>query len=77
MSELELSHRRLTRVKVDGLLERFDHDISFNPNWRFLIVHGPNGVGKTRLLEFLHSVFNGRYVRLTRIPFDSAPTRIP
>ena len=72
MTELELSHRRLTRVRVEGLLERFDHDISFDPNWRFLILHGPNGVGKTRLLEFLHSVFNGRYVRLTRIPFHNA-----
>ena len=65
-------HKRLTRIQVDGLIGRFDYDIRFNPEWRFLILHGPNGVGKTRLLELLHSAFSGRYLRLINLPFDSA-----
>ena len=64
--------RKLIRIEVKKLLGRFDHDLSFDPQWRFLIIHGPNGVGKTRLLELVNSAFNGNYRRLAIIPFKSA-----
>lgn len=72
MIESTAANRKLVRIRVDGLLGRFDHDLLFDPQWQFLILHGPNGVGKTLLLELLHSAFSGRYIRLARIPFASA-----
>ncbi|MDA0364402.1 MAG: hypothetical protein O3B31_02680 [Chloroflexi bacterium] len=66
------SARRLVGISVNGLLWRFNHRIEFPAEWDFLILHGPNGVGKTRLLELLHAVFSGRPDRLTRIPFVDA-----
>lgn len=72
MEEDRVSPRRLVRLRVDGLLGRFEHDIHFPPDWRFLIVHGPNGVGKTRLLELVYSAFSNSFGRLARIPFSSA-----
>ena len=64
--------RQLVRLQVDGLLGRFAHDISFDPEWQFLILHGPNGIGKTRLLELIYSVFSARYLKLATLPFMSA-----
>ena len=66
------THQKLIKISVEGLLGRFDHEIHFNPDWQFLILHGPNGVGKTRLLELLHSVFTSRFSRLASIPFSAA-----
>ncbi|MCQ3814988.1 MAG: AAA family ATPase [Acidimicrobiaceae bacterium] len=63
--------RKIVQITVNGLLGRFDHSIEFNPTWRLLILHGPNGVGKTHLLELIHAVFSQRYGRLARIPFRS------
>ena len=66
------NHRKLVRISIDGLLGRFEHTIDFKPDRQFLIIHGPNGVGKTRLLELMHSVFAMRYDRLASIPFARA-----
>ncbi|HSS42177.1 MAG TPA: AAA family ATPase [Solirubrobacterales bacterium] len=63
---------RLTHLKVNGLLGRFDHDIPFPGDWAFVIVHGPNGVGKTKLLELIDAVANDRVVTAIDIPFTSA-----
>lgn len=56
---------------MEGLLGRFNHSLEFDPTWRLLILHGPNGVGKTRLLELIYAAFNRRYARLARIPFHT------
>ena len=72
MEQLLIPPRRLVRVRVNGLLGRFNHDIHFPQDWKFLIIHGPNGVGKTKLLELIHSIFTGSFARLARLPFISA-----
>ncbi len=63
---------KLTFVAVEGLLGRFDHRVAFEADWEFVILHGPNGVGKTKLLELIHSVLSGQLERLLRIPFKTA-----
>ena len=68
----KIEHRKITRIDVEGLLGRFDHNIEFDPSQRLLILHGPNGVGKTRLLELIYAAFSRRYSRLARIPFHRA-----
>ena len=61
--------RRLKRVRVNGLLDRFDHDVQIEESWEFVILHGPNGVGKTRLLEIIEAALKAQSVRLLRLPF--------
>ncbi|WP_040599999.1 AAA family ATPase [Patulibacter medicamentivorans] len=63
---------QLTSVEVEGLLGRFDHEIQFDADWDFVIVHGPNGIGKTKLLELVYSLCGGRLHRVFRLPFDTA-----
>jgi hypothetical protein len=64
--------RRLVTIGVQGLLGQFDHEITIQPDWNFLILHGPNGVGKTRLLELIAHTFQLRVQRLLQSPFRSA-----
>ena len=63
---------RLTSLSVTGLLGRFDHNVTFPDGWEFVILHGPNGVGKTKLLELVTAISAGRLHTLFIIPFDSA-----
>ncbi|MET7812322.1 AAA family ATPase [Streptomyces sp. NPDC005395] len=62
--------RQLTGIRVRGLLGRFDHEISFPESDEFIILHGPNGVGKTMLLELIQSLSGTlRVPTVHRIPF--------
>lgn len=63
---------QLVSINVDGLLNRFTHDIEFPAAWEFVILHGPNGVGKTKVLELVDAVAAGRLYSVLRIPFDTA-----
>jgi energy-coupling factor transporter ATP-binding protein EcfA2 len=60
--------KRLTNVRVSGLLGKYSHEFEFPENDEFVILHGPNGVGKTRLLELISDTLNGR-VPSPRTPF--------
>lgn len=64
--------RRLVRVQVNGLLGRFSHDVEFPAEWEFLIIHGPNGIGKTKFLELISAVFSRQPARVVDMKFDSA-----
>ncbi|BCB87435.1 AAA family ATPase [Phytohabitans suffuscus] len=64
--------RHLIRIEVDGMLRRFDHVVAFPSDWEFVILHGPNGVGKTKLLELVSATFNFHLDRVASIPFNSA-----
>jgi ABC-type ATPase involved in cell division len=63
---------RLVRLRVSGLLDRFDHVVEFPEPWEFVILHGPNGVGKTKLLELISTTFSSWPGNIVRIPFGSA-----
>lgn len=60
---------RLTLVEVHGLLGEFDHRIEFPRDWDFVIVYGPNGVGKTKLLESVKALLSLETYALWRAPF--------
>lgn len=65
--------RNLVKVSVSRLLGRFDHTIRFPEEDEFIILHGPNGVGKTMLLELIKAVaVPQRVAKIAAIPFDSA-----
>ncbi|MBN7303846.1 Predicted ATP-binding protein involved in virulence [Mycobacteroides abscessus subsp. abscessus] len=61
---------RITNVRVEQLLDYFDHEIEFPPAWHYILLYGPNGVGKTKLLELLHSVYRCEFDAAIAIPFQ-------
>jgi ABC-type lipoprotein export system ATPase subunit len=62
----------LVSVEVAGLFGQFDHTIKFDPDDEFVIIHGPNGIGKTKLLELINNVYAVNLDELAAMPFDMA-----
>jgi len=60
---------RIARITVTNLFGIFDHNIPLNLEDRMTIIHGPNGFGKTTLLQMLDGLFNRGYSELVSIPF--------
>lgn len=63
--------KQLISVEVKNILGNYDHRFEFPLEDEFVILHGPNGVGKTRLLGLISDVMRGRSPR-RNTPFDSA-----
>ncbi|MFF8457164.1 AAA family ATPase [Streptomyces albidoflavus] len=63
---------RLMRVQVEGLLGHFTHVVEFEDSQDFVILYGPNGIGKTRLLELINFTFKSRILAVDRVPFETA-----
>ena len=62
---------RLTKIQVTKLFGVFDHTIPLNLAERITIIHGPNGFGKTAVLQMVQSLLGNRFARLRRVPFES------
>lgn len=63
--------RSLVSVHAHGLLGQFDHRIHFPANSSFVVLHGPNGVGKTKLLELINGTFSLDLGLIDDLPFES------
>ena len=63
--------RSLKRVCITGLLGQFEHEIEFKSDNSLLILHGPNGVGKTKALEIINQISNCQLELLCDQPFLS------
>jgi ABC-type Mn2+/Zn2+ transport system ATPase subunit len=63
---------KLVEVDVRGMLGRFDHRVEFPADQEFVILYGPNGIGKTKLLELIFSTFKAKFIEVDSIPFRSA-----
>lgn len=61
---------QLQSFSVYNLLGQFNHDVSFKDEADFVILHGPNGVGKTRMLELLAAVLKFDLVSISTANFD-------
>ncbi|MBM6405506.1 AAA family ATPase [Phycicoccus sp. CSK15P-2] len=61
---------RLVQVAVTKLLGTFDHTIDFPADQEFVIIFGPNGVGKTRLLELMRAAVGMKSFDLLHTPFS-------
>ncbi|HNN92532.1 MAG TPA: AAA family ATPase [Pseudomonadota bacterium] len=59
---------RVVRIVIEGLFDQFTHDIPLNQTDRVTVLHGPNGVGKTKVMEMVKGALthDGR-------PFESVP----
>ena len=62
---------RIDKIVVTGLFGRFDHELTFRPDERITIIHGPNGFGKTMILRILNALFNQAPMTLARMPFQA------
>src|SRR5437870_4872026 len=62
---------RVCRISVSKLFGIFDHDISLNQEERITIIHGPNGYGKTVILQLMDALFNERWSYLLSVPFET------
>ena len=61
---------RIRRIQVTNLFGIFNHEIRLNLDERITILHGPNGFGKTIILQMLDGLFRKRWERLRSVPFD-------
>ncbi len=62
----------LEHVIVDGILDEYTHEIKFNKGNNYAIIYGPNGVGKTKLLEIIKAASELQYDTLMEMPFRTA-----
>jgi predicted ATP-binding protein involved in virulence len=60
---------RIEIIEVKNLFGIFHHKIPLNLKEHITIIHGPNGFGKTIMLNMLDAVFSSKYSTLWRIPF--------
>lgn len=60
---------RVRRIQIDGLFGVFNHVVELRDDARVTIILGPNGVGKTQLLECVAALFHGRLERLVSVQF--------
>ena len=70
-TEHAVAARRLNAVSVKKLFGVFDHRIELNNEERITIIHGPNGFGKTAILQLVAGFFERRYSMLLNRPFES------
>jgi hypothetical protein len=63
--------KRIHRIQTTGLFGSFDHEVTLKLEERVTIMCGPNGVGKTRLLECVKALCSGNLLRLMQVPFDT------
>jgi predicted ATP-binding protein involved in virulence len=61
---------RITRVIVKDLFNLFNHEIPFNLDEGVTIIHGPNGFGKTVILNMIFKIFHSEYYYFYSLPFD-------
>ncbi|MBY6682346.1 AAA family ATPase [Rhodococcus sp. BP-316] len=67
---------RTLHVEVSGLLGHFNHQFSLRADQPFMILHGPNGVGKTHTLQILERVAQKNIAGLMLSPFAEFNLRV-
>ncbi|MEW1921873.1 AAA family ATPase [Pseudarthrobacter oxydans] len=60
---------RLCSVKATKVLYEYDHLIEFEDGRDFIVIFGPNGIGKTKFLEMIDAIAKMQTSRLFKIPF--------
>lgn len=66
---MEKSEMKINSIKIEKLFEIFDYNISFNNNENLLIITGPNGFGKTMILNIIFSLFNRKFLFFQKLVF--------
>ena len=62
---------RLQHIRVTKLFGLFDHAIPVRLNDRITIIHGPNGFGKTAILQMVEALLTNQFSTFRRVPFST------
>ena len=55
---------KLVEATVVNLIGQYTHSVSFSSSDEYVIIYGPNGVGKTKFLEVVHAAQLLEYSKL-------------
>lgn len=66
---------KLTEISINGLFGYLNHEIEISRDKDITIIHGPNGCGKTTILELTTAIFRSDYHTLRLVPFCSIDLR--
>lgn len=66
------SNLTLVSASAEGVLGEYNHSVSIDKNEAFIIIYGPNGVGKTKFLEIIHALSQLHGYVLSTLPFKTA-----
>lgn len=61
---------KINSLKIENLFEIFNYDISFKTDENVLIITGPNGFGKTMVLNIIFNLFNRKFLFFHRLVFE-------
>jgi predicted ATP-binding protein involved in virulence len=61
---------KLTRIKIEKLFGQFDYDIKLNQDEGITILTGPNGYGKTTILNIIWSLINQDFYYILSATFE-------
>ena len=61
---------KINRLKIKGLFDLFDYDLDFTNEENLKIITGPNGFGKTMILNILYSLFNRQFSFFHKLVFE-------
>jgi len=67
---------RINSIKIEKLFEIFDYNISFNNNENLLIITGPNGFGKTMILNIIFNLFNRKFLFFQKLVFEKITVQL-
>ena len=62
---------KLTKIEIKGLFDLFDYEIPLTNEENLLIITGPNGFGKTMILNIIDSLFNNNLDFFQKLVFDT------
>lgn len=65
-------HLTLLSASANRVLGEYDHSFAIKPDDEFVILYGPNGVGKTKFLEIIDALSRLSGSALSLLPFESA-----
>lgn len=60
---------RITKITIEGLFGLFNHTIDFKLKERIVLIHGPNGIGKTTILRLIDALFSKNFEYIKGISF--------
>ncbi len=62
---------KINSIKIENLFEIFNYDISFKTDENVLIITGPNGFGKTMVLNIIFNLFNRKFLFFQKLVFNT------
>ncbi|MDR0603797.1 MAG: AAA family ATPase [Bacteroidales bacterium] len=61
---------KLQSIKIEKLFGLFDYNIDLNNEEDLTVLTGPNGYGKTTILNIIYNLFNQRFFYFQKLNFD-------